>query len=287
MHTVSWVADQLGLVPGTVRAWEQRYGIVRPVRSAGGYRLYSDADVETLRKMAKLVAEGMQPSQAAAQLLTPRSVNARSDTAGGLPDPAALVGAAQSYDATALDGILDAAFGSAGFEYVVDTWLTSALNSIGEAWETGRLDVAGEHFISAGVMRRLAAAFDAAGHGRWGRHVMVGLAPGATHEIAALAFATMLQRRGLRVTYLGANLPVESWVTAVLAAHPDGVVVGAPRPDDMVSANEAVRALLDAAPSTAVYTGGPGAAPEHALPVGSLADAADWIETALTGRRGA
>ena len=68
MHTVRWVSEQLGLAPGTLRAWEQRYGVVNPTRSGGGYRLYDDGDVETLRAMAGLVADGMQPAQAAEEL---------------------------------------------------------------------------------------------------------------------------------------------------------------------------------------------------------------------------
>ncbi|HSN43689.1 MAG TPA: MerR family transcriptional regulator [Propionibacteriaceae bacterium] len=59
MHTVKWVAQQLGLTPGTLRAWEQRYGIVDPVRSEGGYRLYSDGDLAILRTMNDLVRSGM------------------------------------------------------------------------------------------------------------------------------------------------------------------------------------------------------------------------------------
>ena len=65
MHTVRWVAQHLGLAPGTLRAWEARYGIVHPARSEGGYRLYDDDDLEALQAMADLVAAGMAPAQAA------------------------------------------------------------------------------------------------------------------------------------------------------------------------------------------------------------------------------
>ncbi|HQD96040.1 MAG TPA: MerR family transcriptional regulator, partial [Propionicimonas sp.] len=70
---MSWVSQQLGLAPGTLRAWEQRYGIVNPNRSEGGYRLYSDDDLDTLRAMAALVAAGMQPAQAAEQIRSGRA----------------------------------------------------------------------------------------------------------------------------------------------------------------------------------------------------------------------
>lgn len=288
MHTVRWVAEQLGLAPGTLRAWEQRYGIVHPVRSEGGYRLYDDDDVAALRAMVRLVEDGMQPAQAAEQVRSGRTAPVRElaspiEVPSGLPDPTALIAASRAYDARALDEILDHAFASASFEYVVDEWLTAALDSIGQRWEGGLLDVAQEHFVSAGVMRRLATAYDAAGNSRSGRHVVTGLAPGATHQIAALAFATMLRRRGLRVTYLGPDLPAASWVQAVRAARPDAVVVGAPRAADAAAASEVVQALLEDAPRAAVYTGGAGASPAQALGGASLTEAADWLEHTLTG----
>lgn len=286
MHTVKWVANQLGLAPGTLRAWEQRYGIVRPVRSEGGFRLYDDDDVAALRTMVKLVEGGMQPAQAADQIRSGRAAPARDSghTTGapaGLPDPGALIAASRAYDNRALDDVLDVAFASAGFEYVVDTWLSAALSSVGQAWVSGGLDVAQEHFISAGVMRRLAAAFDAAGNSRAGSHVVSGLAPGATHEIATLAFATMLRRRGLRVTYLGPDLPVPSWVRAVAEARPEAVVVGAPRPVDALGAGQVVQALVEADPRRRVYTGGPGVTPGHHLTGATLAESADWLADLL------
>jgi len=290
MHRVRWVSEQLGLAPGTLRAWEQRYGIVHPTRSEGGYRLYDDNDLNTLQAMVDLVAAGMQPAQAAEQLLSGQSAPARaltpaSDAHPGLPDPAALIAASRDYDSRALEDTLDAVFSAAGFEYVIDEWLMTALVQVGQAWEVGHLDIAQEHFISAAVMRRLTAAFAAAGHARGGRHVMTGLAPGATHEIATLAFATMLRRAGLRVTYLGPDLPVPSWIQAVRTIHPDAVVIGAPRTGDTLAATDIVQALRETAPHTPVYIGGPGATPEQSLPGATLAEAANWLaDTPATPR---
>ncbi len=290
MHTVRWVSQQLGLAPGTLRAWEQRYGIVHPTRSEGGYRLYDDNDLDTLQAMADLVSAGMQPAQAAEQIRSGRSAPSREvtrtiDAPAGLPDPSALIAAARSYDSRALEDTLDAAFAAARFEYVVDEWLMVALVAVGQAWASGHLDIAQEHFISAAVMRRLTAAFDAAGHARGGRQVITGLAPGSTHEIATLAFATMLRRAGLRVTYLGPDLPGPSWVQAVHTIHPDAVVIGAPLTTDSPAATNIVQAIREAAPHTAVYVGGPGATPEQALAGTTLAEAANLLADTLTTPR--
>lgn len=289
MHTVKWVAQQLGLTPGTLRAWEQRYGVVHPTRTDSGYRLYDDHDFDTLRTMADLVAAGMQPAQAAAQILTGQATPTRQatrtlDAPAGLPDPGSLIAASRAYDTRALENTLDAAFAAARFERVIDEWLMAALVAVGQAWAAGHLDIAQEHFLSAGIMRRLAAAYDAAGHARNSPHVLTGLAPGATHQIATLAFATMLRRTGLRVTYLGPDLPVPSWTQAVSTTRPDAVVIGAPRTADTQAATDVIQTLHQTAPNTPTYIGGPGSTPQHALQ-GTLTEAANWLTDTLTTPR--
>jgi DICT domain-containing protein len=53
------VAEQTGLAAATIRMWEQRYGFPVPERSPAGYRLYSDGEVETLRRVAELRRGGL------------------------------------------------------------------------------------------------------------------------------------------------------------------------------------------------------------------------------------
>src|SRR3954454_7562194 len=51
--------------PELLRAWETRYGIPVPERTAGGLRVYPEAELDRLRAMRDLVAEGMAPAEAA------------------------------------------------------------------------------------------------------------------------------------------------------------------------------------------------------------------------------
>ena len=55
--------------PELLRAWELRYGLLQPQRTAGGLRLYNDADIAKVRAMKRLIAAGIAPAQAAEQLL--------------------------------------------------------------------------------------------------------------------------------------------------------------------------------------------------------------------------
>ena len=45
------LSRRLGVSGHVLRAWESRYGLLRPVRSAGGFRLYSEADEARIRRM--------------------------------------------------------------------------------------------------------------------------------------------------------------------------------------------------------------------------------------------
>ena len=58
MYTISEAADRAGVSVELLRAWERRYGIVEPDRTAAGYRLYDEAAIGRVRAMRGLVDEG-------------------------------------------------------------------------------------------------------------------------------------------------------------------------------------------------------------------------------------
>jgi DNA-binding transcriptional MerR regulator len=64
IYSIGAVARLLGLTPGTIRTWEERYGIISPKRSPSGRRLYSRDEVECLRFVKARIEEGIQPADA-------------------------------------------------------------------------------------------------------------------------------------------------------------------------------------------------------------------------------
>jgi len=73
------LSRRLGVTDHALRAWESRYGLLQPVRSAGGFRLYSAADEWRIRQMQAHLAEGLSAAEAAA--LGPQLAG----LAGGIP----------------------------------------------------------------------------------------------------------------------------------------------------------------------------------------------------------
>jgi methanogenic corrinoid protein MtbC1 len=284
MYTIKEAASRTGIAVPTIRAWERRYRIVVPARTQAGYRLYDDDAIERLVAMRRLVDDGWQPSVAAGEIAAHGSAPARvQDATTGArvtgPDMSRrFVEVAAAMDDAGLERVLDDVLARGSFERVARDLLFPALRALGDAWASGEVSVAGEHLASNAVLRRLGLAFDAAGRGGLGgARLVVGLPPGARHELGALAFAIALRRAGVAVAYLGADLPIEDWIKASRGAA--AAVVGVAVPRDRRAAREVVERLRREDPGLIVAVGG-GAA-EGLRPAGFAILPAD-LEAAVT-----
>src|ERR1700749_2216661 len=59
------LSRRLGVSDHVLRAWENRYRLLQPVRSAGGFRLYSEADESRVRRMQDHLSHGLSDAAAA------------------------------------------------------------------------------------------------------------------------------------------------------------------------------------------------------------------------------
>src|SRR5512135_3111541 len=121
MYTIKQASVRCGVAVPTIRAWERRYGVVTPARTASGYRLYDDLALERLARMRLLVSQGWQPSVAAAAILegAPAAAQLAARSAAGSSQVAddargdlarRFVAAAADLDEVALDNVLDDIF---------------------------------------------------------------------------------------------------------------------------------------------------------------------------------
>jgi DICT domain-containing protein len=90
------VAELTGIAAGTIRMWEQRYGFPTPGRTSSGYRRYSDADVDVLRKVMALRHRGLS---------VPAAIE-RAQEAGGVSDHPSIYAAVAATDHTARPQVL-------------------------------------------------------------------------------------------------------------------------------------------------------------------------------------
>jgi DNA-binding transcriptional MerR regulator/methylmalonyl-CoA mutase cobalamin-binding subunit len=270
MYTIKEAARLSGVSEASLRAWERRYGVVVPQRNASGYRVYSPEDLEAVSTMRSLVANGWSPAEAANAVRTGEvpalaepvveGATEQTPTVSEESDAATFsrlfLSAATQLDTAGIEDSLDAGFALGSFEYVVDSWLFPTLRMLGSGWASGEVDIAAEHAATHAVHRRLSSAFEAAGSRSRGPVVVVGLPSGSQHDLGALAFATAIRRRGADVLYLGANVPVDSWETAVKSRAARAAVLAVVTPVDRPTAIAVAERLLNRDVPPIVCSGG-------------------------------
>jgi len=267
------LSRRLGVSDHVLRAWERRYGLLHPVRSAGGFRLYSENDVRRVRRMQAHLGQGLSPAEAArAAIHEERAAPSTAEIEGGrrrggAPTEAVreLAAALDTHDEPAAQAILDELLSTLTMETVVRDVVLPYLRELGERWQRGDIGVADEHFASNVIRGRLAGLARGWGHGR-GPRALLACMPGELHDMALLAFGVVLNRNGWRISYLGADTPLDDLIQAAQATRPDLVVVTATTGERFDGVIADLSRLAVVAP---LALGGAGATPEIAAAVGA------------------
>jgi DNA-binding transcriptional MerR regulator len=249
-YPIRAVAKLTGLSPDILRAWERRYGAVRPSRGGRG-RVYGDAEIQRLILLRRAVESGHAIGQVAA-LSDPEleELQRASQASAGAPQPA---GAAQSqvlqpllralaaYDHAAVNEELGRMALLLDARDLVHKVVLPLMQAAGRAWEEGLLQVAHEHLLSAcvrnllgGLLRRESAA-DPVGT------ILLTTPAGELHEFGVLAAALLAASLRLRPVYLGPNLPAGEILFAAGQVQARAVVLGVMQ----VNATPAVRAEVE------------------------------------------
>jgi MerR family transcriptional regulator, light-induced transcriptional regulator len=274
------LSRRLGVSDHALRAWERRYGLLRPVRTVGGYRLYSEADFERVRRMQAHLAAGLSTAQAAQAAL--EEDRAAADT-GPVEQHDTMDGALQTLT-QALDEldertahlVIDRLLNIFTIETVLREVLLPYLRHLGERWASGAVSIAQEHFASNVVRGRLTSIGRGWGHGH-GPRALLACVPGELHDIALIAFGIVLSRRGWHVQYLGANTPVDDLVRVASTRRTDLIVLVGTTPERFDDVTPDLTRLAAVAP---VAIGGPGATRAVADTVGAQLLTGDPVSAA-------
>ncbi|MCA9693988.1 MAG: MerR family transcriptional regulator [Myxococcales bacterium] len=143
------VAEMTGTPAATLRAWERRYGVPSPARTASAYRLYSADDIRLIHKMRELCDQGIAAAEAA-RLVKRMAVEVHRAAA---EDPLgeavrAVVDAVRAFDVRALERALERAMLLGSAQTIYGSVLAPAMRRIGDLWHGGVVSVAQEHMAS-------------------------------------------------------------------------------------------------------------------------------------------
>lgn len=234
---------ETGLKADTLRAWERRYGLPQPERSAGGHRLFSQRDIDTLKWLITRQAEGLSISRAVdlwrsieAEGREPMQVMPIGSAVGqgALPIGAvvddlrrAWIEACKDYDENRAELLLTQAFAQFPPEIVCLEILARGLSEIGEGWYRGEVSVQQEHLASSLAHRRIEALLTASAPPTYPGTILILCPPEDEHTFSPLVLTYLLRRRGRMAIFLGANVPLQDFEETLKTINPQLVVMTA------------------------------------------------------------
>ena len=240
------VLQETNIAADTLRAWERRYGLPMPQRTAGGHRLYSQYDIETIKWLLARQAEGLSISRAVDLWnehnasgvdplagITPSALTSTQATPAIYISPdtnldslrAQWIEACMKFSEANSEQVLNQAFSMFPVEAVCMEILQKGMVEIGSLWYENGASVQQEHFASGLAMRRLDSLLSASPVPTRNQTVLVGCPPNEWHTFTTLLLSLLLRRRGLNVIYLGANVPAEQFEETVKSVNAKLVIL--------------------------------------------------------------
>ncbi len=205
------LSELTGVATTTLRAWERRYGLLKPARTLKGHRLYSQQDVELVRQVVALLQQGIAISEAVRQ------------SREGAPQKNAavtvvehdqwshlrqrLLHAVEGFSEAQLELVYNEALSLYPFDLVTEKLIRPTMAALGGRWAERPTGIGEEHFFSAYLRNKLGARLHHESARSHGSRLLVACLPGEYHELGALLFSLDALSRGYRVLYLGPAFP--------------------------------------------------------------------------------
>lgn len=209
LYPIRTVSRVTGVNSVTLRAWERRYGLIRPRRTESGHRVYTDEQINEIRHILDLVEGGMSIGQVGT-LLEAESAAQESGSREDVWDVYSrrMIAVVQSFDEARVDEVYNEAMGLYPVDIVTTRLIVPVMIELGRRWRDRIGTVAEEHFFSSHLRNKLGARIHHRSSRSSGPRLVLACLEGEQHEIGSLLFALSALDRGFRLVYLGADVPI-------------------------------------------------------------------------------
>lgn len=283
-HPVAVVCRRTGLKPDRLRAWERRYDVVRPARSAGNQRLYSEADIERLALLQTATTGGHRIAgiadlsvDALRELISrdrssgaqrPVSARARQSAATGVQ---ACLAAIQQLDESALRQALRQWSDDLTGPALAEELLAPLVHQVGQLWSDGGLLPSHEHLATSVLSRFIGELRDSHPVDANAPTMLVSTMRGQRHALGALLVAETAAAAGWRTIYLGSDLPSAGIAAAARQTGVDVVALSFVYPPDDPDIPGELDQLRDHLGDDVEIIAGGAAAPKYGVALTNIA----------------
>jgi DNA-binding transcriptional MerR regulator len=204
-----------GLSPELLRAWEKRHGVVTPLRSAGGTRRYTAADINRLSLIKAAVDGGHRISQVAhlEAIELRRLAGAESKRESSQLDE--VLDTVNRLDSITCQAVLAQRFSAFGPALFAREFALPLVQEVGERWARGEMGIPQEHMLTSQLRSLLGSAMHPTASSALGPRVIFATPEGEPHELGLLMAALTAIGAGANPLYLGTQLPASDLAAAV------------------------------------------------------------------------
>lgn len=238
-----------GVKAHTIRIWEQRYNLLKPLRSDTNIRSYDDMQLKKLLRFNILYQNGVKISKIAD--LSERQVTEQIETLLHKEAPEANV--IESLTISMIDmnedkfeKVLNDYISQFGFDQLMIKVVYPFLDRIGVLWVTNVIDPAQEHFITNLIRQKIITAIDNIGPCKDSKAkvCLAFLNEKEMHELGLLYYTYQLKKYGWKVIYLGQMVPLNDLLKSIDTHSPDYILTSFVNPSKEGWVDEYINELL-------------------------------------------
>ena len=211
--TIKDLENLSGIKAHTIRIWEQRYQFLNPSRTDTNIRFYSNEELITLLNIALLNKYGykishidkMKPIEMKERILSLTQSEAQLERIVN-----ELIECMVDLRIEDFESVLDFQITSKGIEKTITQIIFPFLERIGILWVTSRVNPAQEHLVTNIIRQKLIVGIEKTSPALQANSTALLFLPeGEHHELGILFMYYLLKARGVKVLYLGANVPIK------------------------------------------------------------------------------
>lgn len=223
--TIKDLENLSGIKAHTIRIWEQRYNFLKPQRTETNIRLYSNEELRTLLNIALLNKYGfkishidkMNDAEINDKILSLAHIQAQQERIVN-----ELIGHMVYLNLEDFEAVLDNYIMTKGIEKSITQIIFPFLERIGILWLTNHINPAQEHLVTNIIRQKLIVGIESThSHLQLHKTALLFLPEGEHHELGLLFMYYLMKSRGIKIYYLGANVPLKDVAYVVEEKKPD------------------------------------------------------------------
>ena len=212
--SISDIEGLIGIKAHTIRAWETRYNLVPPKRTATNIRFYEEEDLKMLLNIVALNENGYKISKIAKMSHSQISnlvMQLKTDWKNDSVQILHLSNSTISYDENQFNEVLSGCVADMGLVDTMDLVLYPFMKKVGMLWQTGTIDPSHEHFASNLIRERIIVEIDKLNIPlkKEPKRFVLFLPEAEMHETGLLFTRYLLKKCGHEMLYLGPEIPYQ------------------------------------------------------------------------------